>query len=64
VYGCPGNKDIKDKANCTYSFIKDNKHCFPESGKTFDFGCGHWQHAMVVKELRFRNDFVFSQLLR
>ena len=37
VYSCPGNKDIKGKANCTYAVIKDNKHCFPEDGKTLGF---------------------------
>ena len=34
VYQCPDNKDIKDTANCTYSVIKDDRHCFPEGGRT------------------------------
>lgn len=37
VYQCPGNKAIKGTANCTYSIIRDDKHCFPEGGKSLGF---------------------------
>ena len=38
LYQCPENKDIKGTTNCIYSVIKDDEHCFPESGKSIHLG--------------------------